>query len=261
VTAIQTELERIFERSATKWVTKTDLSHLAYVVSGEQQEVMRAAGYEPVSETKKRIIHIQSAEGVLETSYYESLRTGSDRSPEVRMGRGLLHWLDQGDELTLATDGKQVFAFKNLSGHRESSPGEPEEDSLDPLYKQLNDRKLLKIARAAKKKPRKRTVTTTQFDRDPAVRELVNRRCRGHCESPGCKYIGFEKDNGEAFIEEHHITFLSEGGEDTIENTAGICPNCHRFAHHGRKRDVFADALRKAVASANKKMLSVIEFG
>ncbi|WP_238917318.1 HNH endonuclease [Clostridium sp. YIM B02555] len=29
----------------------------------------------------------------------------------------------------------------------------------------------------------------------------------------------------------HHIKWLSRGGEDSIENTAALCPNCHRRMH------------------------------
>ena len=29
----------------------------------------------------------------------------------------------------------------------------------------------------------------------------------------------------------HHIDFLSNGGDDTIENVSALCPNCHRKMH------------------------------
>jgi 5-methylcytosine-specific restriction endonuclease McrA len=29
----------------------------------------------------------------------------------------------------------------------------------------------------------------------------------------------------------HHIDWLSRGGEDSIENTAALCPNCHDKMH------------------------------
>jgi len=29
----------------------------------------------------------------------------------------------------------------------------------------------------------------------------------------------------------HHIEWLSRGGQDTIDNTAALCPNCHRKMH------------------------------
>jgi 5-methylcytosine-specific restriction protein A len=33
------------------------------------------------------------------------------------------------------------------------------------------------------------------------------------------------------FLEEHHIEWLSKGGEDTIDNAVALCPNCHRKMH------------------------------
>ena len=35
------------------------------------------------------------------------------------------------------------------------------------------------------------------------------------------------------FLEVHHIKWLSNGGEDSVENALALCPNCHRQAHYG----------------------------
>jgi 5-methylcytosine-specific restriction protein A len=32
-------------------------------------------------------------------------------------------------------------------------------------------------------------------------------------------------------LETHHIKWLSKDGEDCIENTVALCPNCHRKMH------------------------------
>ena len=29
----------------------------------------------------------------------------------------------------------------------------------------------------------------------------------------------------------HHIVWLSNGGEDSTDNTVALCPNCHRKMH------------------------------
>ncbi|WP_258000386.1 HNH endonuclease [Pseudomonas aeruginosa] len=34
-----------------------------------------------------------------------------------------------------------------------------------------------------------------------------------------------------AHTETHHIEWLANGGEDTVENTVALCPNCHRKMH------------------------------
>jgi 5-methylcytosine-specific restriction protein A len=32
-------------------------------------------------------------------------------------------------------------------------------------------------------------------------------------------------------LECHHVVWLAEGGDDHIENTVALCPNCHRRMH------------------------------
>ncbi|WP_163591073.1 HNH endonuclease, partial [Klebsiella variicola] len=39
--------------------------------------------------------------------------------------------------------------------------------------------------------------------------------------------------DGTPFLEVHHIEWLSNGGEDSVENAIALCPNCHRQAHFG----------------------------
>ncbi|MCM7737031.1 HNH endonuclease [Enterobacter hormaechei] len=43
----------------------------------------------------------------------------------------------------------------------------------------------------------------------------------------------FLKVDGTPFLEVHHIEWLSNGGEDSVENAIALCPNCHRQAHYG----------------------------
>ena len=49
----------------------------------------------------------------------------------------------------------------------------------------------------------------------------------------------FIDKNGVPFLETHHIKWLSEGGDDSIQNTVALCPNCHRKMHSlNRKADI-----------------------
>ncbi|MEI3508351.1 MAG: HNH endonuclease [Bacilli bacterium] len=41
----------------------------------------------------------------------------------------------------------------------------------------------------------------------------------------------FKKKNGEAYLEEHHVITLADGGPDAIYNTVALCPNCHKKVH------------------------------
>lgn len=69
------------------------------------------------------------------------------------------------------------------------------------------------------------------FVRSEAVRRAVLARANGRCEF--CGEGGFELPNGDRFLETHHIVPLSEKGPDTVANSAAICANHHREAHHG----------------------------
>ncbi|WP_439876886.1 HNH endonuclease (plasmid) [Bacillus mycoides] len=76
-----------------------------------------------------------------------------------------------------------------------------------------------------------RTITTTTYDRNQFISEYVKRLANGICQL--CeKEAPFKDTHGEPFLETHHVDWLSNGGEDTIENCAALCPNCHRKMHY-----------------------------
>lgn len=70
--------------------------------------------------------------------------------------------------------------------------------------------------------------------RSAAARTRVLARAAGRCEL--CRAPGFEMVDGRVFLETHHIVPLAEGGPDTDENVAALCPNDHREAHFGARR-------------------------
>ena len=58
-------------------------------------------------------------------------------------------------------------------------------------------------------------------------------------------------ENGKPFLESHHIVWLSKGGEDTVENSTALCPNCHRKMHMlNLRRDI--KKLKAAVVKTSK---------
>jgi 5-methylcytosine-specific restriction protein A len=66
--------------------------------------------------------------------------------------------------------------------------------------------------------------------RDRAVVEEAKRLANGECQLCGCD-APFNNENFEPYLEVHHIKWLSQGGNDCIENTVALCPNCHRKMH------------------------------
>ena len=96
--------------------------------------------------------------------------------------------------------------------------------------RKLSLEELEKRARYSQKQASLRQVSTTSFERNPYVAELAKRRAEGTCQL--CENSApFEDKKGKPFLETHHIEWLSKGGEDTIENTVALCPNCHRKMH------------------------------
>jgi hypothetical protein len=97
-------------------------------------------------------------------------------------------------------------------------------------------------------KPKVSTGTTSLYYRDPKVRAWILQRAADHCERCGIP-SPFLTENEGPYLESHHIVMLSEGGPDTPENTAALCPNCHRNLHYGIERDRLRDQLLKSIAS------------
>ena len=71
---------------------------------------------------------------------------------------------------------------------------------------------------------------TNHYERDDVVAAAVKERAEGKCDLCG-KTAPFLDVYGHPFLEEHHVDWLANGGEDTIENAVALCPNCHRMMH------------------------------
>lgn len=85
------------------------------------------------------------------------------------------------------------------------------------------------IERQTTKVPNRQTVSTT-YIRDPYIARYARLRANGKCQLCG-QAAPFIDPHGDPYLESHHIIWLSRGGADTIDNTIGLCPNCHRRMH------------------------------
>lgn len=95
--------------------------------------------------------------------------------------------------------------------------------------------------------PKRRDASSSALVRDGAVRKAVLDRALGLCEL--CKAPGFRTSSGQIYLETHHVVPLSEGGPDRVKNVVALCPNDHRRAHHGAKKDEIRAALLKVLES------------
>lgn len=105
----------IFDNYGIKRVSATDRSKSAYLPSKEQQIALAAAGYVPGNAEDKDFIEIEvlgEKRAPLVTSYYNSRRIGSGREPEVRMGRGIVSWSAENDELVIGNVGDRIYVAK-----------------------------------------------------------------------------------------------------------------------------------------------------
>ncbi len=103
-------------------------------------------------------------------------------------------------------------------------------------------KKGLKGIPKGQKAPQQTTAATTSFVRDPLVKAWVLENANGVCE--GCSNPApFLKSDGEPFLEVHHVKMLADGGADTTENAAALCPNCHRRCHISGDREEFRATL------------------
>ena len=84
------------------------------------------------------------------------------------------------------------------------------------------------------RKPERREVSGLAFVRSSIVRSNVLVRANGRCE--WCGTTGFVMTDGRIYLETHHVIPLSEDGPDVESNVAGLCPNHHCEAHHGKNR-------------------------
>lgn len=127
-----------------------------------------------------------------------------------------------------------VFPLRVKDGHTPLVPLQDLQALSEVKAKQarkLPNPEVEKRAKAASKgKVGSRQVTSIQYSRDPWVAEFAKRRANGICQL--CDAAApFKNKKGEPYLETHHIVWLAKGGEDTVENTVALCPNCHRKLH------------------------------
>ncbi len=90
---------------------------------------------------------------------------------------------------------------------------------------------LKKIAVEQSKKFSKTRITNAiQTNRDEYIKKYTKVRAKGKCQL--CGYDApFIDRKGNPYLESHHIVWISRGGEDSVDNTVALCPNCHKKMH------------------------------
>jgi len=95
---------------------------------------------------------------------------------------------------------------------------------------QLSQEDLERKIRSLDRTARYREGTVKYYQRKAIVAECAKRRANGFCQL--CQqHAPFIDRRERPYLEAHHVVWLSQGGEDIPENTAALCPNCHRKMH------------------------------
>jgi len=229
-------VETTFINYGIKTVSATDVNKSAYVPNMKQKEIFEYFNINPMDRRQDIQIKELFTNEILSISYYATLRKGANRPPEPRMGlHDLISYLSVGDELLFARDNDDIFIY-NLS---KTTEYEFEEN----IHTQIDIDTLKDKARNINPRPQQVSQTIYTYPRNNTLKNYVKRRSNYSCEMPGCHYHGFYKDNEELYIEVHHIIPLSEGGEDSINNTVALCPNCHRALHYANNRQELREIL------------------
>ena len=100
--------------------------------------------------------------------------------------------------------------------------------------KTLKKKVKLNRLKKATKMPERINVSTTIHKRNPDVITLVLERANGYCENCKKKAPFIRASDSSPYLETHHKVPLSKGGEDSIQNSQALCPNCHRKMHFGK---------------------------
>ncbi|MDP3008881.1 MAG: HNH endonuclease signature motif containing protein [Methylococcales bacterium] len=110
-----------------------------------------------------------------------------------------------------------------------------DKELLNNVEKSLKDSSESRRERlaTANKKPEVFQIISRGYKRNSDVIAEVLVRAIGICEKCKSNAPFIRKKNNTPYLEVHHKIQLAEGGEDTVDNSEALCPNCHREKHFG----------------------------
>ncbi|MGO8820526.1 MAG: HNH endonuclease [Desulfomonilaceae bacterium] len=94
----------------------------------------------------------------------------------------------------------------------------------------LSIKELFDLARGIRGQPHEKSDTEVQQSRSKVVKAFAKACANGICQFCG-NPAQYDDIDGTPRLHVHHICYLREDGEDSIENVVAICPNCHDIIH------------------------------
>ncbi|WP_253250552.1 HNH endonuclease [Pseudomonas putida] len=240
----------IFDHWGTKVVTSTDKGKSAYVVTIAQELAIKKSGISP-SPTRPCqpfgiITPLEQGTVNVQASFYNSNRSlKAKREPEPRIGLEFISdWLKVGEEVLLGNIENTLCAIK-LS----SIKGLSIQNIFNKMALNLPPSAIFALANKHRSKPKRKITIKSDYFRNPFVIEATILRAKNSCEMPNCTAALFQRSDGSNYLEVHHVTPLSENGNDSLDNVAALCPHCHREQHHSKDRARLRKVLDKHVKS------------
>lgn len=193
---------------------------------------MGSSGDQSLSFNQNKTLHLSNINGV-EVHLFEVFEVRQYTYQGVITYDGSAYQENQTD-----IDGNHRLVWMFPLKLKESMPIRVNEEILKSLQltkrkqtKRLSESQIKSLAEAKNKtKQSYRIIETKSFERDEYIKLYALQRAKGKCQL--CeKPAPFIKNDGSAYLEVHHIDYLANGGLDTIDNVAALCPNCHRKIH------------------------------
>lgn len=210
-----------------RWDDKRDLSkarfnqvlrHLKKYQTGEEALLI---GDQQAGENSVNLLTVRNLQ-VLHTMHSTALlRKVSDGLPLQKRTRagGWSEVFDLGEVCSLPSKSQEQYDTELIEAVIDSES--------------LSDAALKKRLSAAPRIPTRVQVLSIGFQRNSDVIVAVLRRAKGTCERCGKNAPFLRRRDNSPYLEVHHLVQLCDGGEDTTENAAALCPNCHRDLHYG----------------------------
>jgi 5-methylcytosine-specific restriction endonuclease McrA len=125
------------------------------------------------------------------------------------------------------------------------------EKQEDPIYSLI----LLNDRYSNYSPEKKNKIISAHIDRGKSVTNSLKAILGATCQI--CGITGFQKNNGERYIEAHHLAQLSQNLSNSLctDNIILVCPNCHREIHYGKNVCIEDRGLHISIVLSNVSSL------
>lgn len=167
------------------------------------------------------------------------------------LGRSVpgLQWTKYPRSITTPESGIADAIRQLVDERRKHRGAEVDEQLLDEAG--LDELRALALAKASPRATAHRRQVTTRT-RASAIKFYAVARANGRCEFCG-HAAPFLKEDGKPYLESHHILRVADEGPDHPQNVIGVCPNCHRRAHHAKDKERIKTQMRKRVVRLERQ--------